>query len=89
MARSSRPARGNGFQLRDALYTRLQAVDAAHAAGARVAVHSNLPDSGLAAIGADSIEHGTALSHSEIEALGARGGAYSSSTAGAPSITSP
>ena len=35
------------------------AVDAAHAAGARVAVHSNLPDSGLVAIGADSIEHGT------------------------------
>src|SRR5580693_8784585 len=51
------------------------AVDAAHAAGARVAVHSNLPDSGLAAIGADSIEHGRALSHCEIEALGARGGA--------------
>ena len=28
------------------------AVDAAHAAGARVAVHSNLPDSGLAGLGA-------------------------------------
>ena len=40
--------------------------------GARVAVHGNLPDSGLAAIGADSIEHGKALSHSEIEALGDR-----------------
>ena len=58
------------------LATLRQAVDAAHAAGARIAVHSNLPDSGLAAIGADSIEHGTALSHSEIEALGARGGAW-------------
>ena len=58
------------------LDTLRQAVDAAHAAGARVAVHSNLPDSGLAAIGADSIEHGKALSHSEIEALGARGGAW-------------
>jgi len=53
-----------------------QAVDAAHAAGARVAVHSNLPDSGLTAIGADSIEHGRALGHSELEALGARGGAW-------------
>jgi imidazolonepropionase-like amidohydrolase len=53
-----------------------QAVDAAHAAGARVAVHSNLPDSRLAAIGADSIEHGRALGHSELEALGARGGAW-------------
>jgi imidazolonepropionase-like amidohydrolase len=58
------------------LDTLRQAVDAAHAAGARVAVHSNLPDSGLAAIGADSIEHGKALSHSEIDALGARGGAW-------------
>jgi imidazolonepropionase-like amidohydrolase len=58
------------------LDTLRQAVDAAHAAGARVAVHSNLPDSGLAAIGADSIEHGTALSRSEMEALGARGGAW-------------
>jgi len=58
------------------LGTLRQAVDAAHAAGARVAAHSNLPDSGLAAIGADSIEHGKALSHSEIEALGARGGAW-------------
>jgi imidazolonepropionase-like amidohydrolase len=58
------------------LDTLRRAVDAAHGAGARVAVHSNLPDSGLAAIGADSIEHGIALDHSEIEALGARGGAW-------------
>jgi imidazolonepropionase-like amidohydrolase len=58
------------------LDTLRQAVDAAHAAGARVAVHSNLPDSGLAAIGADSIEHGTALSRSEMESLGARTGAW-------------
>ena len=39
-------------------------------------MHSNLPDSGLTAIGADSIEHGRALGHSELEALGARGGAW-------------
>ena len=58
------------------LETLRYAVDAAHAAGARVAVHSNLPDSGLAGIGADSIEHGTALGHSELEALGVRGGAW-------------
>lgn len=58
------------------LDTLRQAVDAAHAAGARVAVHSNLPDSGLVGIGADSIEHGRALGHSELEALGARGGAW-------------
>ena len=53
-----------------------QAVDVAHAAGARVAVHSNLPDSGLAGIGADSIEHGQALGHPELKSLGARGGAW-------------
>lgn len=53
-----------------------QAIDAAHAAGARVAVHSNLADSGLTALGADSIEHGTGLDRDEIEALGARGGAW-------------
>lgn len=58
------------------LGTLRQAVQAAHAAGARVAVHSNLPDSGLAGIGADSIEHGTALDHAELDALGARGGAW-------------
>jgi len=58
------------------LETLRQAVDAAHTAGARVAVHSNLPDSGLVGIGADSIEHGRALGHSELEALGVRGGAW-------------
>lgn len=58
------------------LGTLRQAVDAAHAAGARVAVHSNLPDSGLVGIGADSIEHGQALGHAELEELGARGGAW-------------
>jgi imidazolonepropionase-like amidohydrolase len=58
------------------LGTLRQAVAAAHAAGARVAVHSNLPDSGLVRIGADSIEHGRALGHPELEALGTRGGAW-------------
>ena len=52
------------------------AIDAAHAAGARVAVHCNLPDAGLVGVGADSIEHGQALNRAEIEALGARGGAW-------------
>jgi imidazolonepropionase-like amidohydrolase len=58
------------------LETLRHAVDAAHSAGARVAVHSNLPDSGLVGMGADSIEHGLALGHAELEALGARGGAW-------------
>lgn len=52
------------------------AVGVAHAAGARVAVHNDLPDSGLVGIGADSIEHGRGLGHRELEALGARGGAW-------------
>jgi imidazolonepropionase-like amidohydrolase len=58
------------------LATLRQAVEAAHAAGARVAVHSNLAGSGLVRIGADSIEHGQALGHRELEELGARGGAW-------------
>jgi imidazolonepropionase-like amidohydrolase len=58
------------------LETLRRAVDAAHAAGARVAVHSNLPDSGLVSIGVDSIEHGCALGHAELEALAVRGGAW-------------
>ena len=58
------------------LVTMRQAVAVAHAAGARVAVHSTLPDSGLAGIGADSIEHGPALGHAELDSLGARGGAW-------------
>jgi hypothetical protein len=39
-------------------------------------VHSNLPDAGLVGLGADSIEHGQALGHAELDALGARGGAW-------------
>jgi imidazolonepropionase-like amidohydrolase len=58
------------------LDTLRRAVEVAHAAGARVAVHSNLPDSGLVGIGADSIEHGVALGHPELDALGSRGGAW-------------
>jgi imidazolonepropionase-like amidohydrolase len=53
-----------------------EAVDAAHAAGARVAVHSTLPGSGLAGLGADSVEHGPALSEADLAELGARGGAW-------------
>jgi imidazolonepropionase-like amidohydrolase len=58
------------------LGTLRRAVEAAHAAGARVAVHSNLPDAGLVRVGADSIEHGRGLDRAELDALGARGGAW-------------
>jgi imidazolonepropionase-like amidohydrolase len=58
------------------LDTLRQAVEAAHAAGARVAVHNNLPDAGLIALGVDSIEHGTGLERADIDALAANGGAW-------------
>jgi imidazolonepropionase-like amidohydrolase len=54
-----------------------EAVRVAHAAGARVAVHTfgedALPD--LVAAGVDSIEHGTGLTSDTVAALAARGGA--------------
>lgn len=51
------------------------AVAAAHAAGARVAVHtfSEAALPGLIAAGVDSIEHGTGLSQDLVDALAARG----------------
>ena len=69
------PERGSGGATYD-LPVLSQAVQTAHAAGARVAVHSNLAGSGLVGLGVDSIEHGTALGPAELEALGARGGAW-------------
>lgn len=53
-----------------------RAVEAAHAAGARVAVHSNLDAAGLIAMGVDSVEHGTGLERDDTAALGARRGAW-------------
>jgi imidazolonepropionase-like amidohydrolase len=53
-----------------------QAVATAHSLGARVALHSTLPASELIDIGVDSFEHGTALTRADVEALGARGGAW-------------
>src|SRR6201996_492459 len=68
------PVPGSGGATYDLAVLR-QAVEAAHAAGARVAVHSNLADSGLVGIGADWSEHGTGLGPPELASLGARGGA--------------
>lgn len=39
-------------------------------------MHSQLPIPGLAETGIDSVEHGTALDRAGIDALGARGGAW-------------
>jgi imidazolonepropionase-like amidohydrolase len=53
------------------------AIAGAHAAGARVAVHTT---TGLVAtlikLGVDSVEHGDELSRADLERLGARGGAW-------------
>lgn len=53
-----------------------RAVQTVHSLGARLALHSNLPASELVAIGVDSFEHGTALTRTDVQALGARGGAW-------------
>lgn len=54
------------------------AVDVAHRAGARVAIHATGPDTASWAVwaGVDSIEHGLFLSHADLEELGRRGGAW-------------
>jgi imidazolonepropionase-like amidohydrolase len=59
-----------------------QLVAAAHAAGARVAVHATLPDAGqLVAAGVDSIEHGFRLDERAIHALADRGTAWTPTVA--------
>ncbi|GAA1565671.1 amidohydrolase family protein [Kribbella sancticallisti] len=52
-------------------------VEAAHARGARVAAHTNSAVVGdLVRAGVDSIEHGTVITEEDLQALGARGGAW-------------
>ncbi|MEU4605319.1 amidohydrolase family protein [Kribbella sp. NPDC023972] len=52
-------------------------VELAHTRGARVAAHVNTPIvSELIRVGVDSIEHGTSITEQDLEALGARGGAW-------------
>lgn len=54
------------------------AVDAAHSAGLRVAIHTMAPDTPSMAVaaGVDSIEHGLFLTDDDVRALGGRGGAW-------------
>ena len=72
------PRRGIGaipnFQ-EDAL---AMAVETAHAAGCRTAIHACAPETSSFAVaaGIDSIEHGLYLTAADVEALGARGGAW-------------
>ncbi len=58
------------------LDTLRRAVQTVHSLGARLALHSSMPASDLVAIGVDSFEHGTALTREDVQALGARGGAW-------------
>jgi imidazolonepropionase-like amidohydrolase len=54
-----------------------QLTAAVHEAGARVAVHSTLPDAGqLVAAGVDSIEHGIGLDEAAIKEMARRGTAW-------------
>jgi imidazolonepropionase-like amidohydrolase len=54
-----------------------QLVDAAHRAGARVAVHSTIPEAGeLVAAGVDSIEHGFGLDETAVKDMARRGTAW-------------
>ncbi len=54
------------------------AVDVAHAADCRVAIHAAAPETSTMAVaaGIDSIEHGLFLTPDDLTALGARGGAW-------------
>lgn len=54
------------------------AVDAAHAVGLRVAIHTMAPETPSMAVaaGVDSIEHGLFLTDDDVRSLGARGGAW-------------
>jgi imidazolonepropionase-like amidohydrolase len=58
------------------LDTLRRATETVHSLGARLALHSNLPAAELVTMGVDSFEHGTALTRDDVEALGARGGAW-------------
>ncbi|MFK4083159.1 amidohydrolase family protein [Kribbella sp. NPDC020789] len=52
-------------------------VELAHSRGARVAAHCNTEVVGeLIRVGVDSIEHGTVISETDLQHLGARGGAW-------------
>lgn len=72
------PQRGRGPVINFREESLAAAVNVAHAAGARVAVHTMAPDTPGMAVraGVDSIEHGLYLSETDLAALGARGGAW-------------
>lgn len=71
------PRRGVGPVNNYPLEAMTEAVSVAHAAGARVAVHTMADAaSDAVAAGVDSIEHGPFLTETDLKALAARGGAW-------------
>ena len=71
------PRRGQGPVNNYPLDRLTEAVDVAHEAGARVAIHTMAGSaSDAVAAGVDSIEHGPFLTAEDIAALAARGGAW-------------
>jgi imidazolonepropionase-like amidohydrolase len=72
------PQKGRGPVINFGEEVLAAAVSVAHEAGARVAIHAMAPDTPSWAVraGVDSIEHGLYLKPEDLEALGARGGAW-------------
>ena len=72
------PRKGIGAPPSFGLEPLTAAVDAAHAAGLRAAIHTMAPETPSIAVqaGVDSIEHGLYLTDDDVRALGARAGAW-------------
>lgn len=70
-------AAGTGTEGTYSIGSIAQLVAAVHKAGARVAVHSTIPDAGqLVAAGVDSIEHGIGLDEAALKEMARRGTAW-------------
>ena len=72
------PRKGQGALTNFSESAMHQAVEVAHAADCRVAIHACAPDTSSLAVaaGIDSIEHGLFITADDLVALGARGGAW-------------
>ena len=84
------PRRGVGTQANFTDGALRTAVDVAHAAGCRVAVHTMAPEGIAPAVagGLDSIEHGLFLAADDLPTIAARGGAWVPTILGAEAVVS-
>lgn len=82
------PRRGEGPRANFTEIALRKAVDVAHDAGCRLAIHTMAPQAASIAVasGVDSIEHGLFMTDSDLEALGSRGGAWVPTIAGVLAI---